>query len=150
TLAQPAELIEMAMTMQGGALVRHEIEVVRDIENIAAFPVDKHKVVQILINLISNAKHALKAGSNSPRRITLGVESVDADDGPRARFTIEDNGVGIGPENMTRIFSHGFTTKKDGHGFGLHSAANAAKEMGGTLSAASDGPGRGATFTLDI
>jgi PAS domain S-box-containing protein len=150
TLAQPSELIEMAMTMQGGALARHEIEVAREIDDLPAFPVDKHKVVQILINLISNAKHAVKAGSSVPRRITLGVESADAADGRCARFIIKDNGVGIPPENMTKIFSHGFTTKKDGHGFGLHSAANAAKEMGGSLTAASDGPGRGATFTLEI
>jgi PAS domain S-box-containing protein len=150
SLAQPSELIEMAMTMQGGALVRHEIEVVREIEDVPAFPVDKHKVVQILINLISNAKHAVKAGASSPRRITLGVESVDTADGPHVRFVIRDNGVGIPPENMTKIFTHGFTTKKDGHGFGLHSAANAAREMGGSLTAASDGPGRGATFALEI
>ena len=150
SLVRPSELIEMAMTMQGRALVRHEIEVVRELEDVSAFPVDKHKVVQILINLISNAKHAVKAGSSHPRRITLGVESADTADGPRVRFVIKDNGVGIPPENMTKIFSHGFTTKKDGHGFGLHSAANSAKEMGGSLTAASDGPGHGATFTLEI
>jgi len=66
------------------------------------------------------------------------------------RLIMRDTGCGIAPENLTRIFSHGFTTKKDGHGFGLHSGANAAKEMGGILSAESEGPGRGATFTLDL
>jgi two-component system, NtrC family, sensor kinase len=64
------------------------------------------------------------------------------------RITVKDNGEGIAAENMTRIFTHGFTTKKDGHGFGLHGAAIAAREMEGSLTAASDGPGRGATFTL--
>jgi signal transduction histidine kinase len=59
-----------------------------------------------------------------------------------------DNGEGIAAENLTRIFAHGFTTKKDGHGFGLHSCVLAAREMGGSLLAASDGPGRGAAFTL--
>jgi two-component system NtrC family sensor kinase len=58
--------------------------------------------------------------------------------------------VGIAPENLTRIFSHGFTTRTDGHGFGLHSAALAAQQMGGRLTAQSDGPGRGATFTLEL
>ena len=61
-----------------------------------------------------------------------------------------DNGNGIAPENLSRIFAHGFTTKKDGHGFGLHSAARAAKEMGGSLAVQSEGPGRGATFTLEL
>ena len=58
--------------------------------------------------------------------------------------------LGIARENLTRIFSHGFTTKKHGHGFGLHSCANAAGEMGGSLSVRSDGPGKGATFTLEL
>ena len=61
-----------------------------------------------------------------------------------------DNGVGIPPENLTRVFSHGFTTRKGGHGFGLHSGANAAKEMGGQLTAQSEGTGKGATFTLEL
>jgi len=66
------------------------------------------------------------------------------------RFIVEDNGVGIPAGNLIRIFQHGFTTRKDGHGFGLHSAANAAREMKGALTVHSDGPGRGATFTLEL
>jgi signal transduction histidine kinase len=71
-------------------------------------------------------------------------------DGGRIKISVKDNGVGILPENMTRIFSHGFTTRKDGHGFGLHSGALTAKEMGGALIAQSDGRGQGATFTLEL
>jgi signal transduction histidine kinase len=66
------------------------------------------------------------------------------------KITMLDNGVGIPPENLTRIFAHGFTTRKAGHGFGLHSGALAAKELGGTLTVHSDGPGRGTTFTLEL
>jgi hypothetical protein len=65
-------------------------------------------------------------------------------------FVVIDNGVGISQENLTCIFAHGFTTRKDGHGFGLHGSALSAREMGGTLTAHSDGPSRGATFTLEI
>ena len=68
----------------------------------------------------------------------------------RVKIVVSDNGIGIPPENLTRIFNHGFTTKKDGHGFGLHSGANAAKEMGGSLTARSDGAGKGAEFTLEL
>jgi C4-dicarboxylate-specific signal transduction histidine kinase len=68
----------------------------------------------------------------------------------RVRIIVADNGVGIAPDNLTRIFNHGFTTKKEGHGFGLHSGANAAKEMGGALAAHSDGLGKGAEFTLEL
>jgi signal transduction histidine kinase len=68
----------------------------------------------------------------------------------RIEISVIDNGVGIKPENLGRIFEHGFTTRKNGHGFGLHSGAIAAKELGGSLTARSDGPGRGATFTLEL
>jgi signal transduction histidine kinase len=68
----------------------------------------------------------------------------------RIRIEVADNGMGIPAENLVRIFSHGFTTRKNGHGFGLHSGALAAKEMGGVLLVHSDGPGKGATFTLDL
>jgi signal transduction histidine kinase len=61
-----------------------------------------------------------------------------------------DNGVGISPENLTRIFNHGFTTRKKGHGFGLHSSVLTAKEMGGSLTVHSDGPGQGSSFTLEL
>ena len=63
---------------------------------------------------------------------------------------MEDTGCGIPPENLSRIFTFGFTTRPGGHGFGLHASALAAAEMGGSLTAASDGVGRGARFTLDL
>jgi signal transduction histidine kinase len=65
-------------------------------------------------------------------------------------ISVEDDGDGIAPENLDRIFAHGFTTRKEGHGFGLHSCALAAKAMGGTLTAHSDGIGRGARFALNL
>ena len=79
-------------------------------------------------------------------RITLRLQRA----GDQIEFEVTDNGIGIAPENLPRIFQHGFTTRADGHGFGLHGAVNAAREMGGTISVRSDGPGRGATFTLRL
>ena len=109
--------------------------------------VDRHKVLQILINLLRNAKYAMDARSGNDKRMVIRVGMASPD---RVKITVGDNGVGIAPDHLTRIFNHGFTTKKDGHGFGLHSGANAAKEMGGTLTARSDGPGKGAEFTLEL
>jgi signal transduction histidine kinase len=109
--------------------------------------VDKHKVLQILVNLIRNAKYALDDGMPPVKRLTLRV-TVTGDE--RVRIAVIDNGVGIPAENLTRIFEHGFTTRKDGHGYGLHSGALAARELGGTLAVQSDGPGQGATFTLEL
>jgi signal transduction histidine kinase len=101
----------------------------------------------ILINLISNAKYAMSDLSNRPRTMTLAVRIVDNN---FLEISVKDDGEGIAPENMTRIFAHGFTTRKEGHGFGLHSCALAAIEMNGHLTAHSDGPGQGALFTLQI
>jgi signal transduction histidine kinase len=78
--------------------------------------------------------------------LTVRVANEDG----RLKISVIDNGVGIPPENLTKIFNHGFTTRKDGHGFGLHSGALAATEMGGALVAHSDGPGQGASFTLEL
>jgi signal transduction histidine kinase len=150
TATEPAKLLETALTMQAGSLERHKIEIVRKFTGNDPVTIDTHKVLQILINLVNNARQSIIAAGGTEKRITLVIEQPGTTDDKRLRFQVTDTGGGITSENLTRIFTHGFTTKNDGHGFGLHSAANAAKEMGGTLSASSDGPGRGATFTLEI
>ena len=109
--------------------------------------IDKHKVLQILGNLVRNAHEALQASTRPDRKLTLRIGWSGTE---RVKIEVADNGVGIAPENLTRIYSHGFTTKTDGHGFGLHSGAIAAKELGGALMAHSAGLGQGATFTLEL
>jgi C4-dicarboxylate-specific signal transduction histidine kinase len=134
--------------MNAAAFDRHGIDLVREFaDNMPPVRVDRHKVLQILVNLFRNAKYAMSPENGQPKRLVVRVALAPPD---RVTITIADNGVGIAPEHLTKIFSHGFTTKKDGHGFGLHSGANAAKEMGGTLTAQSDGPGQGAAFTLEL
>ncbi len=141
-------LIEDAVRINTAAFDRHGIEVVREFEdNLPPVHVDRHKVLQILINLLRNAKYAMDAQEGKVKRLVLMAAQASPD---RVRIIVADNGVGIPPEHLNRIFSHGFTTRKDGHGFGLHSGANAAKEMGGSLTARSDGPGKGAEFTLEL
>jgi signal transduction histidine kinase len=109
--------------------------------------VDRHKLLQILINLLSNARHALREARAAEKHVIIRVQKGE---GRRLRLQVEDNGVGIAEEHRERLFTQGFTTKSDGHGFGLHTSALAAAEMGGTLTASSGGPGRGATFTLEL
>jgi PAS domain S-box-containing protein len=141
------QLIEDAIEINSAGLDRHGVHVRREIQPLPLILVDKHKVLQILVNLISNAKYALSESGRRDKLLTL-----------RARpelegficLHVEDNGVGIPEENLTRIFAHGFTTRRGGHGFGLHSGALAARELGGSLTAHSDGPGKGATFTLRL
>ncbi|HTB83188.1 MAG TPA: ATP-binding protein [Candidatus Sulfotelmatobacter sp.] len=140
------ELVEDGLRMNLGALNRHGVEVVREFEDVPPMNVEKHKILQILVNLIRNAKYACQESARPDKRLTVRVANADG----RIKVSVADNGVGISPENFLRIFNHGFTTRKDGHGFGLHSGALAAKEMGGSLGVASDGAGRGATFTLEL
>ncbi|MCU1749569.1 DAHL domain-containing protein [Pseudomonas sp. 6D_7.1_Bac1] len=144
---QVSELLEDALRMNSGALTRHHVTVVKDYAEVPKVMGDKHRLLLILINLISNAKYAMSELSDRPREMTLGVKVVDD---ATLQVSVKDEGEGISAENMTRIFAHGFTTRKEGHGFGLHSCALAAIEMNGHLTAHSDGPGKGALFTLKI
>ncbi len=144
---QVSELVHDAIRMNLGAFERHGITIVREFVSVPPVTVDRHKVLQILINLMRNAKYAMDETTNPDKRLTIGL-SRGANG--RVAITITDNGVGIAPENLGRLFEHGFTTKRDGHGFGLHSGAVAAREMGGRLTATSDGLGKGATFRLEL
>jgi signal transduction histidine kinase len=142
-----AELVHDALELNAESFTRHGIEIERQFEDVPNVIVDKHKVLQIMINLLRNGKYALTAGGGRHKRLVVGVLNNGE---KRVKIVVQDNGVGIAPENLERIFAHGFTTKKDGHGFGLHSSALAAKEMGGSLHAHSDGLGKGATFILEL
>lgn len=140
------ELIEDSIRINEAGFVRHELNLTLEISNMEPIFTDRHKVLQILVNLLGNAKQALSEGVLE-KKLTIRAARKD---NTSIQISVVDNGVGIPPENLTKIFQHGFTTKKDGHGFGLHSGALAANELGGHLTAYSEGPGRGATFTLEL
>ncbi|MOA08472.1 Sensor histidine kinase TodS [compost metagenome] len=142
-----SELLEDALRMNSGALTRHHVTVIKEYGEVPRIMGDKHRLLLILINLISNAKYAMAGVSNHARNMTLKAAVID---GETLQISVKDEGEGIAEENMTRIFAHGFTTRKDGHGFGLHSCALAAIEMNGHLTAHSEGPGKGATFELQV
>lgn len=139
-------LVEDSLRMNVNAFGRHGVELLREFTEVPSLNIDKHKALQILVNLIRNAKHACQDSDRADKRVTVQVSHEDG----WVSISVLDNGVGIPHENRTRIFNHGFTTRKDGHGFGLHSGALAAKEMGGFLTAHSDGWGLGAKFTLKL
>jgi PAS domain S-box-containing protein len=141
------DLLEDALRMNAAAMDRHQIEVVRDYADTPPIVVERHKVLQILVNLIRNAKYACDDVGHADKKIIARTRLVD---GNRVQMQIIDNGIGIPAENLTRVFEHGFTTRREGHGFGLHSGALAAREMGGSLVVHSDGAGTGATFTLEL
>jgi len=143
-----AEVVEDALRMNAAAFQRHGSRVVREFDaTLPPLPVDRNKILLVLVNLIRNAKYACDEGGRPDKCIT--VRTGCAASGG-VMISVSDNGVGISPENLARIFEHGFTTRKHGHGFGLHSSAIAAQEMGGALRVQSDGVGAGATFILEL
>ncbi|MGR3888022.1 DAHL domain-containing protein [Pseudomonas sp. 1152_12] len=144
---QISALMDDALRMNSGALSRHHVTVVKEYAEVPELMADKHRLLLIMVNLISNAKYAMSNLSDRSRQITLSITTVE---GSLLQISVKDEGEGIPAENMTRIFTHGFTTRKEGHGFGLHSCALAAIEMNGRVTAHSDGPGKGAVFTLQI
>jgi PAS domain S-box-containing protein len=141
-----ADLVEDSLRLNAGAFVRHGVTLRREFNEVPPITVDKHKVLQILVNLVRNAKYACDESGRSDKLLTLRIEGAPGG----VRICVIDNGVGIPAENMSRLFTHGFTTRVDGHGFGLHSGALAAQELGGSLRVTSDGPGLGATFILEL
>jgi PAS domain S-box-containing protein len=141
------ELVEDALRLNAGAMERHRVKVIREYFEVPPILVDKHKVLQILVNLIRNAKYALDDRGHTDKCMVLQV-GLNGND--LVRISVIDNGIGIPSDNLTHIFEHGFTTRKEGHGFGLHNGALAAKDLGGTLTAHSDGLGKGAAFVLEL
>lgn len=139
-------LVRDAIQINDAALSRQGVTTETDFIEVRHVIADKHKILQILVNLIGNARQALAESDRTDQKLTLTVEP----EGDMVSVCVRDNGIGIASENLKKIFSHGFTTKKEGHGFGLHSSALAAQELGGSLSVHSDGVGSGAAFTLRL
>lgn len=141
------ELVEDAILTLRDSFSNHAIIILRNLASLPTIVSDKHQILQILCNLLKNAKQSIVANPHSDRRLTITLEATKAD---TVFIEVTDSGVGIEPDNLAKVFVHGFTTKDDGHGFGLHSCANAAKVMGGAVTVRSDGIGKGATFRLTL
>jgi signal transduction histidine kinase len=142
-----AELLENAFRINAPRMAAQGIEIIRKFEDIPICRLDHSKFMQIIINLLSNAREALTESNHTPKTITVGLKKKGDD---RILVEVADNGIGIPKENINKVFELGFTTQEEGHGFGLHIAAIHAMEMGGTLASYSDGPGKGAAFILEL
>jgi len=139
-----SDLVEDALRMNIQGMGRHGVKIIRSYVDIPQLYVDKHKVLQIIINLISNAKHAMVESDNDVRNLMLNISS----DKGMALLEVSDTGIGIAKEDISHLFEYGFKKRRDGHGFGLHHSAIVASELGGKISVKSDGPGKGASFML--
>jgi PAS domain S-box-containing protein len=139
-----ADLVDTALLLEGADLAHVNVE--RHYDDLPLVMTDRHKLLQIVVNLLSNACDAVSEGASGTSRVAVRL----AREGDHALLTVEDSGVGMSAEVLAQIWQFGFTTKKAGHGFGLHNSANAAHEIGATLTAHSDGAGRGARFVLRL
>jgi signal transduction histidine kinase len=143
----PDELRQDALRIAQASVSRHGVDLLQDQPGrLPRITTDRHQILQILVNLITNAIQAVKPRPPGQRRIWLRIDAAP----DSLTYTVKDNGVGIPPENMRHIFQHGFSTRRDGHGFGLHSGALLARKLGGELTSASDGADQGATFILRL
>ncbi|MCP5054581.1 MAG: hypothetical protein GY940_45865 [bacterium] len=149
-IAEPAllsELVEDSLRINSEGLNRHHITVKRDYAQLPPAVFDRARVLQIMTNLVNNAKYALSKGEREEKNLTLVIgKPVDG----RVQIRVMDNGIGIPKKNLERIFEYGFTTHKDGNGYGLHNSLAAATELGGSLRVESGGVGKGAEFTLEL
>jgi PAS domain S-box-containing protein len=145
------ELVDAALDLQAPAWSQLGITLERQLAALPPLQIDRHKTIEILVNLIGNARHAVRDSGRDDKRIVIRTEAAGPADAPdRVRIHIEDNGVGIDPAHAEKLFRLGFTTKRGGSGIGLHSSANAAQQLGGSISFRSDGPGQGSVFTLEL
>ncbi len=109
---------------------------------------DPDRIGQVLTNVLENARQHTPTGGHV--RVDAAVEP-----GP-VRVTARDTGEGISPQHLPRVFDRFFRVDAardrahSGSGIGLPIARAIASAHGGTLTAASDGPGRGATFSLTL
>jgi signal transduction histidine kinase len=140
------DLLDDAIELNMASYHKHGIQVIKDYGDLPTVLLDKQRLLQIVINLVKNAKEALYDQADGKRQLTIRTQA----DEDRLTIEVTDNGVGIELQNLDKIFSHGFTTKASGHGFGLHSCANAATEMDGSLKVTSPGTMQGATFVLNL
>jgi C4-dicarboxylate-specific signal transduction histidine kinase len=143
--ARVDELIADAVKLDV-ALESSGIELVRELEATPEVHIDRDQVLQIIVNLLSNARHAVSSADTAHKRIRVTSRCA----GDACVIEVADTGAGIAADHLVKLFSYGFTTKVDGHGYGLHASAAAARALGGSLTARSDGPGCGAVFTLTL
>jgi signal transduction histidine kinase len=138
------ELLGTALTLKGQEL--RDVQIIRDIADLPEVWTDRYKLLQIIVNFIGNASDAV--AENEPDKKQIAVRARLTDDW--LEIAVEDCGVGIAADLLGRIWEFGFTTKTHGHGFGLHRAAVAAQQLGGSVAASSAGLGQGACFSVKI
>ena len=142
-----SDTIDGALAVIEPSFLRHRVKATRTVDRNVRTMLDRSRFQQVLVNLLTNAVQACKVASEKHRfvQIEAGIAA------PTTFFVeVRDGGVGFDDARKAKLFTQGYTTRDDGHGLGLHYCANAIKQMNGTISASSDGPGLGATFRIEL
>jgi PAS domain S-box-containing protein len=142
-----AEVIAEALAVNQKMLEETKVAVIQEFQEVPQLIVDKHQLLSILVDVIRNACQAMESVAH--RHLVVRIKLII---GPPDSLCLEiqDTGSGIPPDDITKIFGQGYSTKYGGRGLSLHHGALMAKNMGGALRAHSEGMGHGATFSLDL
>ncbi len=144
------ELLEQAIELSFEPQDFGWVTIRREFCQVPRVLVDKHQVLQILVNLFRNAKQAMQQYAQPMHTFTLSTRRQATAPDQKVEVIVQDTGAGIAPEHVSRMFTRGFTTKKEGNGIGLHSSARTLEKLGGSLTVFSAGTGLGATFTIAV
>jgi PAS domain S-box-containing protein len=140
------ELIDDAIRMQMGALEKRQIFIKKLFEaRLPKLLIDKNRLMQVIVNFIKNSYEAIDARQNNTGEKEITCSSF-VENG-HVGFRISDNGIGIDPENIEKIFEFG-KSRKGSTGFGLHYCKMCVESNGGEISFSSPGLGKGATVSV--
>jgi two-component system, NtrC family, sensor kinase len=139
-------LVEASLTMHKALIDRLGIDLQLNYGSVSSVRTCKRKLLQVLVNLIKNGIESIQEADRPNPRIEIALRNGDG----RVEWSITDSGVGMDRDQLGKAFRHGYTTKLNGHGFGLHFCANAIQQLGGSIQASSPGVGLGATFKVQL
>lgn len=137
-------IVESTLSLHSELIDDYNLSIKQNLKATIPVIAQRSKLIHVLVNFIKNAGESMENNRDGNKNLTI----KSWEDSHRVYLSITDNGAGIENKNLDKVFSHKYSTKKKGHGFGLHSSANYMKEVGGNIKVSSEGVGKGTTFTL--
>ena len=138
-----------SLEMLDESITKYSVTLIKDLDpNLPPIKSEKSKLLQVVVNLVKNGVEAMRDADSVER--TLAISTHTDSSGENIAISIKDTGMGFAPEDKKKLFTYGYTTKKTGSGFGLHSCANFLIANKGSIEAISDGPGTGAEFIVHL